>query len=141
MGKLPLFLVADQILPLLDASIDTLAPASDPGVVTLDQVADRLDAVVALSPGGHAELTLADGTVLLAERGPAKGNPAGLSQVDAGAIADCASCYVSEKKTDVDRLRVTGELASDADITLEDVHLVVKGGPARRVRWDVLRLR
>src|SRR5205085_2408802 len=69
LNKLPLLLVQRELLPLLDESIDTLAPATEPSVVTLDKVSDRLDVIVALAKGDKATLTLADGTVLTAERG------------------------------------------------------------------------
>jgi alpha-glucosidase (family GH31 glycosyl hydrolase) len=140
--KLPLFLAAEQMVPMLDPSIDTLAPAADPTVVTPAQVADRLDVIVALSTSGTAKLTLADGTELVAERAPGDaGNPGGLAEVMASAVADCASCFVATSEGDVDRLRVNSALASGSTITIADVKLTVKGGPARRVRWDVLRLK
>jgi alpha-D-xyloside xylohydrolase len=142
LGKLPLLLAAEQILPLLDPSIDTLAPATDPSVVTLDRVADRLDVRVALPAAGKASIELADGTVLEAARAPGdKGNPGGLAAVSAGQIADCAACFVTTSEGDVERLRVTTAMEAASAITIADVTLTVKGGPARRVRWDVLRLR
>ncbi len=139
---LPILLVQDQIVPMLDASIDTLAPATDPAVVTPDRVADRLDVQVALSPGGHAHFAMADGTTLDADRMPADaGNPAALVHVAERQLADCASCWREDAPGDVSRLRLNTPLAVGSDVTLEDVHVVVQGGPARRVRWDVLRLK
>lgn len=142
LGKLPLLIAEGQVLPLLDPSIDTLAPATDPAVVTLDAVADRLDVRVVLAATGKATLVLADGTTLEAARAPGDGgNPGGLATVGVGQIADCAACYVAESLADLDRLRVTTAMEAESVITLGDVTLTVKGGPARRVRWDVLRLR
>lgn len=141
LGKLPLLLVADQLLPLLDPAIDTLAPASDPTVITPKEVADRLDVIVALSPGGHAKLELADGTVLEATRLAADvGNPAALAELASDSIADCALCYVREDKGDAARIRVNSSLSVGSDLSVADVRLVVTGGPERRVRWDVRRL-
>ena len=141
LGKLPLLLVADSILPLWDASLDTLAKATDPSVVTLAQVGDRLDAVVALSPGGHARMTLVDGTVLDATRVASdQGNPDALAQVAADAIGGCSSCFTAAAEGGVKRLRANGTVSTSAALTIEDVKLNVSGGPARRVRWDVLRL-
>ncbi len=141
LDKLPLLLVADQILPLLDPSIDTLAPATDPTVVTPDDVADRLDVRVALSPGGHATFTLADGTQLDAERlATDAGNPQNLASVAADQIADCSACFVAGPAGGVDRLQVNSSYAAGSDVTEGDVRLTVKGGAMRRVRWDVLRL-
>ena len=141
LDKLPLLLVADSILPLWDASLDTLARATDPTVVTLAQVGDRLDAVVALSPGGHARMTLVDGTVLDAVRvDKDQGNPGALAQVAADAIAGCSSCFNAVTEGAIARLRANGAVSKTAALTIEDVQLTVSGGPARRVRWDVLRL-
>lgn len=141
--KLPLFFVENGIVPMLDPSIQTLAPATDPSVVTPATVADRLDVVVALGPSGSATLELLDGTVLEATRAASDaGNPDGLAeQTDGAAMADCASCFFAETKGDVDRLRANSALAAGSELTLNDVHLVATGGPSRRIRWDVLRLR
>jgi alpha-glucosidase len=139
---LPIFLVENEMLPMLDPSIDTLAPATDPAVVTPERVADRLDVQVALGPSGRAHFAMADGTTLDAERLDADaGNPASLASVSAQEIPHCASCFVEDAPGDVARLRVNTALAAGSDVTVKDVHLVVTGGPARRVRWEVLRLR
>ncbi len=140
LGKLPLLLVSEEILPLLDPSIETLAPATDPGVVTLDAVADRLDVVVALSPGGEATLTLDDGTVLTATRDADGGNPDALEQVDVAEIAECASCFLESEPGEVARLQANSAESADTELVIADVRLTAAGGPARRVRWDVLRL-
>jgi len=141
LGELPLLLVENQILPLLDPSIDTLAPATDPSVVSLDDVADRLDVKVVLGPSGHARLELADGTLLEAERLTSDaGNPAKLAKVPAGEIASCSACYFEDTKGDAQRLRVTTSLGTGSDVRLGDVRVVVSGGPERRVRWEVFRL-
>jgi sulfoquinovosidase len=141
LGKLPLLLSSEQILPLLDPSIDTLAPATDPTVVTLDDVADRIDVMVALPSAGKATMVLADGTELTAERAPSdQGNPAGLIEVSAEEIGDCGGCLFSSAEGDVERWRVTTELGQGSSIAIGDLTLTVKGGPLRRVRWDVLKL-
>lgn len=140
LAKLPLFLAANRLLPLLDASIDTLAPATDPSVVTPERVADRLDVVVALSPSGEATRTLADGTTLTARRVPDAGNPAGLTEVADAAFAGCASCYVSSTRAGLARTRVTGALAASSDVTFGQLRLTATGPRARRVRWDVTHL-
>ncbi len=141
LGKLPLLLVSGQILPMLDPSIERLAPATDPSVVAVSDVADRLDVRVALSPGEMARLVLADGTEIEASRGsPNQGNPGSLAEVGAAEIGACARCFLATGEGDVQRMRANSDLSAGSDLVLEDVHLVVKGGPARRVRWDVLRL-
>ncbi len=143
--KLPLLLVENQILPLLDKSIQTLAPATDPNVVTPATVADRLDVLVALAPGGSAELTLDDGTRLRAERTSSDaGNPDSLEQVAVTSVADCAECFSSSAEGDVQRLRMNSALTGDSTLHLEDLVLTVEVASAsnapRRVRWDVMRL-
>jgi alpha-glucosidase (family GH31 glycosyl hydrolase) len=141
LGKLPLLLVSQQILPLLDPSIETLAPATDPTVVTREKVADRIDVMVALPPGGEARLVLEDGAELVATRGKAdQGNPGKLGEVSAADIADCSNCFTASSQGAVQRLRVNSGVGTGSDLTIADVHLTVKGGPARRVRWDVLEL-
>lgn len=68
---LPLFLRAGQIVPMLDETIDTLAPEDHTEVVGPDDVSGWYDVWAALVEGdareGVAELTLADGGVLRAE--------------------------------------------------------------------------
>lgn len=140
LGKMPLFLVSNQLLPMLDPSIDTLAPATDPTVVDPSDVADRLDAVVALEPGGTATLTLDDGTVLTATRQADAGNPTGLSEVTEADIATCASCFVTTTVGQIARLRASSGMAASTETTIADVKLTATGTSSRRIRWDVLRL-
>jgi len=140
LGKLPLLLVSDQLLPLLDPSIETLGSATDPSVITLESVSDRLDVMVALTPGGSATLTLEDGTELTVERTPDGGNVAGLDEVDSNQIADCSECFVTSSEGDIERLRVNTGLTESSELAIEDVRLTVRGGAVKRVRWDVLRL-
>lgn len=147
LAKLPLLLRDGGIVPLLDASIDTLAPATDPGVVTPATVADRLDVLVALSPGKDARIVLADGTELVAHR-LASGAPAadpGLPVVaDAAAASDPATCpsgcVASIAEGDGTRAFVTTPLAEAVTIARGDLVLEVRGKAARRVRWDVTEL-
>jgi alpha-D-xyloside xylohydrolase len=146
LGRLPLFLVENQIVPMLDPTIDTLAPSTVAGVVSPDKVADRLDVVLSLGQGGHAELTLVDGTVLTADRAAASApatpgaNPGKLTMVPADQIGTCASCFVSAPEGGVTRLRITTASAPTSDVSFDDVHLTVKGTLTRRIRWDVRKL-
>ena len=135
LGELPLLLVAGEILPLLDAAVETLAPASDPNVISADKRKDLLDVQVALAKGESARLTLADGTELSAERTLSDaGNPGSLAP--ATDLAGCALCY-SESAP---HLRVNGALSAQSDLTLRDLRLHASGPAPRRVRWDVIRL-
>jgi len=140
--KLPLLLVAGEILPLLDPTIETLAPATLPDVVSPDKVADRLDVQVALAAGQEAHLVLVDGTELTAKRASDAGNPGSIALAPTEAdLSTCDGCYLATKQGDVDRLRVTTTKSAASELTLEDVVLTAKGPSARRLRWDVMRLR
>jgi sulfoquinovosidase len=126
LDKLPLLLVQKEILPMLDPTIETLAPATEPSVVTLDQVKDRLDVIVALAKGDKATLTLADGTVLTAERAD---GTATLMPADETTIATCDGCALETPG----RTRVS----SSTTTSYKDLRLSVSGGSAKRIRWDV----
>jgi len=139
--KLPLLLVQRELLPMLDPTIDTLAPATDPSVVTLEKVADRLDVLVALAKGDKAHLTLVDGTELTAERVSGDAGATLPAAADETALASCDGCYLESKSGDVDRTRVTTQLMASTTITFKDLVLTAKGPSARRVRWDVRGLR
>jgi hypothetical protein len=69
-----------------------------------------------------------------------QGNPGALTEVAKDAIAGCSSCFNSAPEGGVTRVRVNGTVSPSAALTIEDVQLTVSSGPARRVRWDVLRL-
>ena len=141
LAKLPLLIGAGGIVPMLDPTIDTLAPASDASVVSVDSVADRLDVLVALESGQSARIALADGTELEAARGTSdSGNPMALEEVDEDALADCAGCFRQNGEGDVDRVRASSQLATESELALADLVLTARGPSARRIRWDVLRL-
>lgn len=118
LGRLPMFVVENQLVPLLDAEVQTLARATDPGVVTEASRADVLDVVAALGPGGFAAMTLADGTSLEVRRG-------------VKTSASCAACSV-ETFGAVKRVRLTGVAAFD-DVT-------VSSTGTKQIRWQVLEL-
>jgi alpha-D-xyloside xylohydrolase len=142
LDRLPLLVKDGGVVPLLDSSIETLAPATQPGIVTLDQVKDRLDVVVALSPNRDASFVLADGTTLHAHRAAASGPPSALVVVDVDQLATCANgCVNATADGGVDRLRITTPLAADSAYTHDDVTVEAHGPSARRVRWDVMRFR
>jgi len=145
LDKLPLLVKDGGIVPMLDGSIDTLAPATDPSVVTPAQVADRLDVVVALSAGNEARITLVDGTELIARRKTAGGASSGFATVTASQLAMCDGkaqadgCLLATEDPMVSRLRLTTPLAAVSDVAHDDLELSAHGPSARRVRWDVLR--
>ncbi len=142
LGKLPLLIKDGGIVPLLDPTIETLAPATEPAVVSLDKVKDRLDVLVALAPGRDAQIVLADGTELTAARAMTSGPPSALPEVPADQLTTCElGCVTTGAEGGVDRVRLTTPLAPDFTVTHGDVTLSAKGPLARHVRWDVLRLR
>jgi alpha-glucosidase (family GH31 glycosyl hydrolase) len=142
LDRLPLLIKDGGIVPLLDPSIETLAPATEPGIVTLDQVRDRLDVVVALSAGREAKIVLADQTELVARRATSSGPPSGLPEASPEVLAACdGGCVHEGAEGGVDRLRLTTPLAPEYVVTHEDVTLEARGPSARRIRWDVLRVR
>lgn len=139
--KLPLFLVEGQLVPLLDEAVQTLAPATNPAVVTAASKADVLDVRLALGPGGAATLTLVDGTVLSATW-TGDGGRAGLAEVGTAAeVQACAACFHVEARGAVDEVHVAGAAAASSTVRFDALTLSAAGGPARRVRWHVLRLR
>jgi alpha-glucosidase (family GH31 glycosyl hydrolase) len=144
LDKLPLLFVGGQIVPMLDASIETLAPAKDPEVVTLEQVSDRLDAVVVLSAGTPAaQIDLIDGTHLEARTATDAGNVSDLMQVSAGTLGDCASCFaMTSTGARIDRWRVNTAMSEGSALRIGPLDLTVASSPhPRRVRWDVLLVR
>lgn len=118
LGRLPMFVVENQLVPLLDAEVQTLARATEPGVVTEASRADVLDVVAALGPGGFASMTLADGTSLEVRRGEKTS-------------ATCSACAV-ETFGGVKRVKLSGVPAFD-DVT-------VSSTGTKQIRWQVLEL-
>ena len=136
-SKLPILLKENTLLPLLDQSVQTLAPATEPSVVTAEDVADLLDVLVLVAPNSTARLTLADGTLLEVVRGADLGNVDSLTEVSAAMLPICSNCYFSETVGDVQRQRVTSEMAATSSVRFNQLTLHAEGPMARRIRWDV----
>lgn len=129
--RTPLFLVENQLVPLLDAQVQTLAVSQDPAVVTEQSRADVLDVVVALAPGGEARLRLADGTTLRARRGAETGTV--LREVGESELETCEGCARADRSGTVERVRLHARGAARfGDVEVE--------ASARLVRWEVLLL-
>ncbi len=115
LSRLPLFVVENTLLPMLDAEVQTLAPATEPGIVTEETRKDVLDVIATLSANGSAHMTLHDGTEISVSRG-AQG--------------------FAEALGELTRTRLTlSAPAGEADN--EGVHAQVSGGPARTLRVEV----
>lgn len=138
--RLPLLLAENRVLPLLDPAVQTLAPATVPGVVSAADVADRLDLQVVLRPGGAARVVLADGAVVELTRATATVGANGFAPVAAEALADCTRCTMSDNWGGTQRLRFNTDTDGRATSTVEDVTLVVTGGPLRRYRVEAWRV-
>lgn len=143
LAKLPLLIKDGGIVPLLDVSVETLAPATDPSVVSSDKVADRLDLVVALSRGKSTRIVLADGTDLVVRRKDAGGAASNLAQVPPNETQTCLTgCVAASADGGVDRLRISTAPTTGTVLAHDDIELEVKSSPtARRFRFDVLRIR
>lgn len=141
--KLPLLVRDGGIVPLLDASVETLAPATDPSVVSSEKVADRLDLVVALSRGGQTRIVLTDGTDLVVRRKDAGGAASGLAQVPGNETQTCLNgCFTASSEGGVDRLRISTAPTTGTAFAHDDIEIDVKSSPThRRFRFDVLRIR
>jgi len=113
--ELPLLLVDGQLVPLLDPTIDTLAPESDPSIVGPDDVAGFYDVAGVLSPAtGSAHFTLADGTTLDATY--------------TGGLTGCTGCTVTQISPRVQRVQVTGPVTGA---------LTTSSTSSRTIRWDL----
>jgi alpha-D-xyloside xylohydrolase len=147
LDKLPLFLRDGYIVPLLDASIDTLDDTeTNPDVVGPRDVADVFDVVGLVSaPGGPtdggvagtvATFALWDRTQLSARWAGGFAVPSGFTEAtDANDLATCTACYRRDAvpgATNVTRVRIS---ATAASVDAGGLHLTYDG--SRRIRWDL----
>jgi alpha-glucosidase (family GH31 glycosyl hydrolase) len=134
--KLPLFLVEGQLVPMLDPEVQSLAPSREPSVVTAETVADRLDVVGAIAPGGRARFVMSDGTQL--EVAPATQGAAALTEArDAAVLAECDNCANVGPFGAATRVRVTTAKEQASELSHAGLRFSVRGPSARRVRWDI----
>jgi len=117
--ELPLLLVDGGLVPMLDPTIDTLAPETSPTVIGPTDVANVYDVVGAVSRAGqNASFTLADGGTLAAH-------------YDGTPIA-CTGCTVTQLGPRVQRVQVE----ATTDVTAGGLTLHA-AGVARSLRWDI----
>src|SRR5207248_1702008 len=101
LDQLPLLLREGQLVPLLDASIDTLMVESNATVIGPTDVADVYDVVgLMTAQAKQASFTFADGTSLAVGYTSAFAPPAGLTAA-AGPdeLATCSGCYLTTALT------------------------------------------
>jgi alpha-glucosidase len=119
LDELPLLLVDGSLIPMLDPTIDTLAPETSPTVIGPTDVANVYDVAGAISKAlGRATFTLADGSTLEAD-------------YDGTAIA-CAGCTVTQIGPRVQRVQVD----ATADVAAGGLSLH-STGITRSLSWDL----
>jgi alpha-glucosidase (family GH31 glycosyl hydrolase) len=140
---IPVYLRSGGIVPMLDPSVQTIAPDQDDTVVSAPEVAGVLDVRAAIDPATtSAQMTLTDGTTLTVGY-PAAGVqlPAGLAAAQAESdLATCNSCgRVDPLPAGAQRVRIT-TASEPAGIVVAGGLLLAHGGGTRKVRWDVIVL-
>lgn len=138
LDTLPLLLRDGSLVPMLDPTIDTLAEATDPSVVTPADVADVYDVVGFVSTDmGAASFALADGSELSLALSGAFTPTAGMTEASAEAeLSTCSACYrVDDLGGGLSRVRV-----SSTESALSAGGLSLTNGSGRRVRWDLYLL-
>jgi alpha-D-xyloside xylohydrolase len=138
---LPLFLRAGGIVPMLDDTVQTLAPDTRDDVISAADVAGVLDVRAAVDATRNtAEIVLVDGTTLSVQLGTgAVTLPSGLTEIsDEGQLKTCEGCGRVENITGVGtRLRITTQKEPDGVLNAGALGLT-HGGTNTRVRWDVI---
>ncbi len=131
--KLPILLRENHLVPLLDASIDTLSEESSPAVVGPADVADVYDVVGYLTGTAPATTRVYDGTKLRAALdGPLELPPQRLQVASEKDIDTCLDCYRIEHRGALDRLRVS---TTSPRLQLGGLTLTATG--PRRIRWEL----
>jgi alpha-glucosidase (family GH31 glycosyl hydrolase) len=132
--KLPLLLRDGYLLPMLDASIDTLAEEDHPEVIGPSDVSGLLDVVglVSTTTGG-ARLSLYDGGQLQVEWQGGFAPPALSQAASPEELSGCSSCWLrQELGGGLARVRIS---APAGVVTAGGLRLNALGDA--RVRWDL----
>ena len=140
---LPLYQKSGSIVAMLDPSIDTLAPATTPGIVSLDDVQGILDLRTVLDrTAASAQASLTDGTTLTAKLGAAApALPAGAAMAAEADLPTCALCArIDALPAGALRLRVTAAPATSLTLSAGGVTLSHMAPSPLRARWDVVVL-
>ena len=144
LATLPLYQKSGSIIAMLDPTVDTLATATEPSVVTMEMTKDVLDVrAVVDAANGSGKATLVDGTVFdvkLAAGSPAL--PAGFTQApDELTLGTCNDCgRIDALPTGGVRVRLSTAQATKATTVAGTLTLSHDAGPSRRMRWDVVVL-
>jgi alpha-D-xyloside xylohydrolase len=133
LAKLPLFLRDGYLVPMLDASIDTLMPEDNTAVTGPGDVAGVYDVAGFLGDATAATFTLFDGGTLSVTRSGAPDFSALGSPTSETAFAACtATCWRTSTRGDVTRVQV-----SHAGGALAVGGLMLRADAGRRIRWDL----
>jgi sulfoquinovosidase len=141
LNRLPLFLVAGHILPLLDNDVQTLAPSSVQTVVSEANRSQVLDVIVALKAGTSASLKLADGTVLSVARGTADvGNVESLSLATEITFKSCQKCQFVTANSNVNTIHMATLESTGVTMKFKDLEVSHSAPTSKRIRWEVIEL-
>ncbi|MCC6522138.1 MAG: glycoside hydrolase family 31 protein [Polyangiaceae bacterium] len=142
LDTLPMLLRSGGIVALLDPSVETLAPRTAPGVVSLYDVLDVLDVRAAIDPAvGSGHAALVDGSVLdVALSAGAVALPTGFTlAADDAELASCTGCgRIDALPGGAERVRLTGALATEETLVAGGLVVRRHGVTAQRMRWDVV---
>ena len=134
LDKLPLLLRDGHLVPLLDATIDTLNATTGTAVVGPEDVADVYDAVALVSTdAGAAAFTLWDGGELEVTWSGGFTAPTLPAAIDEADLQTCPACWMMEDLGG-GHLRVRISIG-DGEITAGG--LTVRTAVGRRVRYDL----
>ncbi len=142
LGIIPIFMRAGELVPMLDASIDTLATRTDRNIVAMADIDWLLDIRGLLTTKTPtATMTLADGTTLSAvlANGPPTipaGYPPALTDADMMTCHRCAR--IDPLAGGAMRVRITSETKSDSPVTAGALSLRSTRVKQLRARWDIV---
>ena len=142
LATLPLYQKSGSIIAMLDPTVDTLASATEPSVVTMEAMKGVLDVRAVIdAKTGTGTAALVDGTTFdlkFAAGSPAL--PAGFTQAqDELALASCSDCgRIDALAAGAVRVRVNTAPATKATTAAGTLTLAHAAGPSRRMRWDVV---
>ncbi|MFO0660693.1 MAG: glycoside hydrolase family 31 protein [Polyangiaceae bacterium] len=138
---LPLFIKAGGIVPLLDSSVQTLAPDTRDDVISAADVADVLDVRAAVdAKANSAAIELVDGTSLSVSLSSGTASlPDGVTTAASeGELEICESCGLIETLAGVGhRVRITTVKTAESVLNAGALGLSYSGSN-RRIRWDVV---
>ncbi len=142
---LPLYLRSGGVVAMLDPTIETLAPATRPEVVTLEKVAGVLDVRAVIdAKTGKGTAKLVDGTAFTVSRTGADAVvlPASLTAATEAELGACSACgRVDALPGGAFRVRWNGASATSGEPAGSGLSLAHASAPkAVRIRWDVVVL-